>query len=990
MTDGINRRRFLKILGVTGGAATVASACGIGPEPTEKLIPYLVGSEDQIPGNATWYASTCRECAAGCGIRVKVREGRAVKIEGNPESPINQGRLCARGQAGLQGLYNPDRITDPMARKADGTWEKLSWDQALQQFSAKVQTSRGKGIAFVTGLESGAFGDLVDDWSASVGAKHVTYEPFGYEALREGNRRAFGTDAVPAYDFAAAKYILSFGADFLETWVSPVGFQHGFADAHGFHGGKDAGMAKHVFIGPRMSLTAMNADEWIAARPGTEGLLALAMAHVIVTQRLVPLPADVARLADLLSRHTPAAVAALAGVDAEMIVRIAIEFAHAGAGLAVAGGMAAHYPNGADIVAAANILNYVTGAVGKTVKFGPDSAATGAYRDIVALRNDMTAGKVALLLVHGANPRHSLSGEFLQAWGKVAYKVSFSSYWDETASACDLILPDLHPLEQWGDSRPRAGVVALQQPVTQPVFNAMATGDVLVKASGRNGTFKDYLQNKWRDLSKREARGRTFDVFWNDSLQHGGLYGDVGARTTRLGPDVGKTASDAPALGGDVALLVYPHVALHDGRGANKPWLQELPDPVSKIAWHGWVELHPETAAKWQVQDGDILRLDTASGSVRAAAWITPVVRPDVIAVPTGQGHAAYGRYAKDRSFNAFALLPELPNDYGGRTFVLGAKVSKTGEHRKLATAEGDSRSHGDGIVETLALSQAKQLAPGARPFKGEATPEYADPALEGWAAAQHETATKGDYAGNQPRWGMAIDLSRCTGCSACVTACYAENNIATVGEDLFVRRRQMSWMRLERYFKGGDGHEPVSAVVTPMLCQQCGAAPCEPVCPVFAAYHTPDGLNGQVYNRCVGTRYCANNCPYKVRYFNWYDYAEVGGDHEAFPAPLDMLLNPDVTVREKGVMEKCTFCVQRIRGTQHQARLEDRGVQDGEIVPACAQGCPSEAIVFGDLNDPKSTVSQLARDPRGYHVLEDLNTKPAITYLARVVHAGA
>ena len=991
MTDGINRRRFLKILGVTGGAATVASACGIGPEPTEKLIPYLVGSEDQVPGNATWYASTCRECAAGCGIRVKVREGRAVKIEGNPESPINQGRLCARGQAGLQGLYNPDRITDPMARKADGTWEKLGWDVALQQFSAKVQASRGKGIAFVTGLESGAFGDLVDSWSASVGAKHVTYEPFGYEALREGNRRAFGTDAVPAYDFAAAKYILSFGADFLETWVSPVGFQHGFADAHGFHGGKDAGMAKHVFIGPRMSLTAMNADEWIAARPGTEGLLALAMAHVIVTQRLVPLPADVARVSELLSRHTPAAVAALAGVDAELIVRIAIEFAHAGAALAVAGGMAAHYPNGADIVAAANILNYVTGAVGKTVKFGPDTAATGAYRDVVALRNDMTAGKVALLLVHGANPRHSLSGEFLQAWSKVAFKVSFSSYWDETASACDLILPDLHPLEQWGDSRPRAGIAALQQPVTQPVFNAMATGDVLVKASGKNGTFKDYLQNAWRNLSKREARGRTFEAFWNDALQHGGVYGDVGARATHLAPDVGKNvASDAPVLGGDVTLLVYPHVALHDGRGANKPWLQELPDPVSKIAWHGWVELHPETAAKWQVQDGDILRLDTASGSVRAAAWITPVVRPDVVAVPTGQGHAAYGRYAKDRSFNAFALLPELPNNYGGRTFVLGAKVSKTGEHRKLATAEGDSRSHGDGIVETLALSQAKRLTPGARPFKGEATPEYADPALEGWAAAQHETATKGDYAGNQPRWGMAIDLSRCTGCSACVTACYAENNIATVGEDLFVRRREMSWMRLERYFKGGDGHEPVSAVVTPMLCQQCGAAPCEPVCPVFAAYHTPDGLNGQVYNRCVGTRYCANNCPYKVRYFNWYDYAEVGGEHEAFPAPLDMLLNPDVTVREKGVMEKCTFCVQRIRGAQHQARLEDRGVPDGEIVPACAQGCPSEAIVFGDLNDPKSTVSQLARDPRGYHVLEDLNTKPAITYLARVVHVEA
>jgi molybdopterin-containing oxidoreductase family iron-sulfur binding subunit len=356
--------------------------------------------------------------------------------------------------------------------------------------------------------------------------------------------------------------------------------------------------------------------------------------------------------------------------------------------------------------------------------------------------------------------------------------------------------------------------------------------------------------------------------------------------------------------------------------------------------------------------------------------------------MPTGQGHAAYGRYAQGRDVNAFDLLSGQANVYGGRTFAVSAKVDVTRDHRYLATLEGDPREGGEGIVELLTLGKATSLHAGQHPFAEEAVPAYADSAEAGWAAAQKEQASLGDYARQPTRWAMAIDLAKCTGCSACVTACYAENNIATVGEELTRRRRFLPWMRIERYFNKNEAGG-IRAVTTPMLCQQCGEAPCEPVCPVFAAYHTPDGLNGQVYNRCVGTRYCANNCPYKVRFFNWFNYAERGGEHEAWPAPLDWQLNPDVTVREKGVMEKCTFCVQRIRSAEHNARVEDRTLKDGDIVPACAQGCPSDAIVFGDLNDPKSRVHALSEDPRGYHVLAGLNTKPGITYLARVV-AGA
>jgi molybdopterin-containing oxidoreductase family iron-sulfur binding subunit len=989
--ESIDRRRFLKVLGVSGAGAAAVSACGIGPEPTERLIPYLIQPEDQIPGIATYYATTCRECAAGCGVQVRVREGRAVKLEGNPESPINRGRLCARGQAAIQGLYNPDRVIGPQVRNANATFEAIDWDGAIQRLGAKVREARGKSIVFVTGAEASSFGDLVDEWLKQVGGRRLSYEPFGFDALRAGNRLAFGTATLPSYDFANARYLLSFGADFLDTWISPVEFQNGFARSHAFDAGRAASMAKFVYVGPRMSLTGMNADEWIAARPGTEGTLALAMAQVIVSQRLASLPRDAGRLAGPLGRYAPRAVAGAIGIEAETIVRLANEFASSRGGLAVAGGMAAQYGNGAEIVAAVNILNYVVGAVGTLVKFGADLGvgATNTFADLATLTSDMAAGRVGLLLVHGANPAHSLPGAFQQALSKVPFKVSFSSYMDETAAACDMILPDHHPLEQWGDSWPRAGVFALQQPVVQPVFDTRQTGDVILKLAGRSGTFQDYLQAKWRE--RHRGGGPGFEQFWASALARGGVFGEAPTRAVRLATDLSTFVPplrDAAGSGGeaDQDVIVFPHPILHDGRGANKPWLQELPDPVAKIAWHSWVEVHPDTAAKWGLAVGDFLLLKSPFGAQKFPAWITPSVRPDVLAVPTGQGHTAYGRYAQDRSANAFELLGAQPNGYGGRTFAVRATATKTGEHRQIVTTEGNSRHGGAGTVEVLYQGRAKALHAGDHPFHHEETPEYAKEAVEWWGERQFEKTELGDYKGEQPRWGLAIDLAKCTGCSACVTACYAENNIATVGEALMQRGREMSWIRLERYWLSDARGEPYGAVSSPMLCQQCGNAPCEPVCPVFAAYHTPDGLNGQVYNRCVGTRYCSNNCPYKVRYFNWYNYAEPGGKWEAWPEPLSMLLNPDVTVREKGVMEKCTFCVQRIRGAQNQARLQDRNVRDGDIVPACAQTCPSEAIIFGDLNDRRSQVYRLAGNPRGYHVLAGLNTKPAITYLARVV----
>jgi molybdopterin-containing oxidoreductase family iron-sulfur binding subunit len=481
-----------------------------------------------------------------------------------------------------------------------------------------------------------------------------------------------------------------------------------------------------------------------------------------------------------------------------------------------------------------------------------------------------------------------------------------------------------------------------------------------------------------------------FAAFWHGAVQRGGIFSEAPASApVSLGTAAARVSYTKPAFegNGDFVFAPYPHPLLYDGRGANKPWLLENSDPVTKITWHSWVELHPETARKLDVRDGEILRVTSPHGVIEAPAFVYHGIHPDVIAVPLGLGHTEYGGYARGLGVNALDLLGAPAGAFLPYVSTRVA-VEKTGGYKKLASIAGTPRQLGRGIAEAVTLEAAQKgltieqayLAEGHG--RHEINTEQELEAIKGWSAEQEDETRHGDYAGSNPRWGMAIDLAKCTGCQACVTACYAENNIPTVGEEEILRGREMTWMRIERYWEGeGEPRQPPTARFVPMLCQHCSNAPCEPVCPVYAAYHTADGLNGQVYNRCVGTRYCANNCPYKVRYFNWYKY-----NQRSWPEPLHLQLNPDVTVRARGVMEKCTFCIQRIRGAQNEARLEDRPIRDGEIVTACAQACPSDAIVFGNVRDPGSRVARLQQDPRGYRVLEDLNTRSAITYLAKVL----
>jgi Fe-S-cluster-containing dehydrogenase component len=623
--------------------------------------------------------------------------------------------------------------------------------------------------------------------------------------------------------------------------------------------------------------------------------------------------------------------------------------------------------------------------------------------------------RAGVVMVSGTNPAYSLPGPagFREAFGSAGFRVSFASAMDETAALCDLVLPDRHALEAWGDSNPRPGIYALQQPAMQPVphSDSKQVGDVLLSVAGRMGrdmgapTFFDFLRNRWRPLHSLAASQEPFDDFWREVLRTGvvdvsgaRLEGPVALRS----PDT-ALSFDVPVLDGDgdLALIVYPSSRFGDGKHANRPWLQELPDPVSKMAWHSWLEVNPRTADALGLQSGDVVRVRSPHGEVEVPVWGYPGIREDTVALAMGAGHSNYGRFADGNGVNAMTLLSGEVEQPSGALVHLGTRVTlvPTGTRRLLATIEGSSGQHDRPIAPAVAISalghggtgggqeepegshgegghgelKEIQAMGGFAPVATEGKPE--DFPLEGSRYGQYDPE-------ENPRWAMAIDLDRCTGCSACVTACQSENNVPWVGEEQVVMGRDMHWIRLERYYETVDASHagPVDVRFLPMICQHCGNAPCEPVCPVYAAYHTPEGLNAQVYNRCVGTRYCANNCPYKVRVFNWFGFSDV-------PEPMNWGYNPDVTVRSNGVMEKCSFCVHRIRETQNRARIEgQRPVHDGEVIPACQQSCPAEAIVFGNIRDPHSRVAQVSRNQRNYRVLDALiNTQPAVTYLKKV-----
>ncbi|MEX2610705.1 MAG: molybdopterin dinucleotide binding domain-containing protein [Gemmatimonadota bacterium] len=1028
--SNIERRDFLKVLGATGVGAGVAG-CGSGP--TDTLLPYVIPHEEIVPGMATWYRTTCRECPAGCGMNIRTREGRAVKAEGNPLSPISHGALCARGQASLHGLYDPDRVPQALARNGEG-WDKLLWDEAEERLSRVLEQRRGTGV-ILTHAVTGTMDQLLDEFAAAYQIERVRWETFAYEPLRAAAAAVYGVDGVPVHDFSRAEVVITFGADFMETWLSPVDYSHGFVQAHAYDRGR---RGHYIAVGPHQSLTEMNADEWIPCRPGTEHLVAAALAR-LVAEAGGGAGAGGAALAGVDVN----AAAQAADVSTERLRQVAARFANGGASLAAGPGVASQHGAATQLAMAVAMLNRVAGNVGTTIRTDAverHAGTGGSYADMQALLERMRAQGVGFLLVHGPNPLYGLPDQeaVREALSAVPFIASFSPMLDETSETAHLLLPDHHFLESWGDLEPRSGVTALVQPVMVPVFDSKQTGDVLLSVARRGGvslptqgnTFYDYMRTRWRDTVYAAAgAGADFETWWREALQTGLVLTNAannaganvasnGAANTSLAAltaaQVGmEQLQPAPFAGdGDFHLIVYPSYKYYDGRLANRLWLQELPDPVSKWTWNSWVEMNPAAAEELGLDNGHIAEVETPQGTVELPVWRHPGVRPDTIAIQLGQGHEGLGQYARERGVNAARLLAPMVEAASG-AFVwqqTRASVRSTGRWERPTQQGLESDQHNRGIAQAMRLEDARSadvgrgavLAAGITAAPPEPVDHSDDPHFiphpqdatvetlqggGGWEPLVAPASPQafpppgthyGEYSEEHPRWGMAIDLERCTGCSACITACYAENNVGVVGPEQVAKGRILHWIRIERYFESDPEHpEELQTRFLPMMCQQCSNAPCEPVCPVYAAYHTPDGLNAQVYNRCVGTRYCANNCPYKVRTYNWFTWE--------WPEPLNWQLNPDVTVREKGVMEKCTFCVQKIRDAENNARLEDRGVGDGEIVPACAATCPGEAIVFGNLKDPAARVTQLASSGRGYRVLDQLNTQSAITYLRSI-----
>lgn len=981
----MSRRGFLQIAAGTG----VGFAATIGGKTIEKLIPYVTPPDNSIPGNWNDYVTTCRECPAGCGMVVWHRDGRATKSEGNPEHPVNRGALCPRGQSAPQGLYDPDRLRQPLMR-INGRLAPSNWDQVMQHLQARIAStiqSGGGRVVILSRLETGTLANVMQHLARQSGRGSVLYyERFNQQPLRQAAQLLFQTPAVPDYRLSECDFILSLSADFLETWISPVEFARQFSDAHSyrFEGDDNYGQGRvgqFVYVGPRMSMTAANADSYVPVAYGAEADVALAMLDVMIARGWVK---DEQNVQDAARALGPAL--RVPEVAQSKIEQWAQAFSQARASVALAGATGAVGPAAVRLAAAGLLLNYAAGRVGQTVLPSQPHALTQAA-DLELVKTTLESlTSDDLLIIHDCNVAYTLpeSASGIAKAGAVAY---LGTMLDETAEMAQSVLPLDSPLEAWGDYQPSPGVNSLMQPTMARLWDSRHAGDIFmalsasigkpVTSGGSNEPAEDFaqlLQNRWREELLTDGLGGDEDP-WKLALRRGGIWKEQAAAwTPSMRHDAQQLhAATQPRAGQDSQvhpLFAWPTIMLYDGRTANRSWLQEAPDPTSSACWGSYIDIHPQLAERLGLEADDVVTLTCEGGSLGPLpVRLTELQHHTIIALPMGNGHKALGHNARGLGVNAFTLLPS-----GGSGVTAHVQVRKTNQRAQVVPTVATNRQHHRHILQWVTLERLRRMKWG----DGD---KLALPLPEGYRPDE-DVYPPHDYKVH--RWAMVIDLQRCIGCGACAVACYAENNVAVVGPQEVLRGREMAWLKVVPYHDEDSG----GLGFLPMLCQQCDAAPCEPVCPVYASVHNEEGLNAQVYNRCIGTRYCSNNCPYKVRRFNWLNLP-LRDEPQAKPEwvkPLDMQLNPEVSVRTRGVMEKCTFCIQRIKLVEYQAARENRPVRDGEIVPACMQTCPANVFTFGDLLDKNSQVSRLTRqDPRRYHVLEELNVKPAITYLRKI-----
>ncbi len=1017
-TDGkwaASRRDFLKLMGFGLGAATLAASCEI---PVKRAIPYVTKPDEIVPGVANYFASSFVNGGDYCSILVKTREGRPIKVEGNTLSSVTAGGTSARAQAMVLSLYDSRRIQNAGTIE-NGEVKKLGWADLDNKIKGQLQL--GGNVRFITNtIISPTAKKALAEFTAAYPnrVKVVTYDPVSSAALLAANEQCFGVRGIPSYKFGEADVIVSFGADFLGTWISPIEYARDYAAKRRIKSLKGAAMSRHYQVESHMSLTGSNADNRILVKPSEQGAAICALYN------------EVAALTGASGIGGPAlndkAKTALKKVAAELVQA-------RGKSLVVSGS------NNVMEQVIVNKINDLLGNINATVDFSVlNNLRQGNEVEMARLIGEMNGGQVAMAIVWGANPAYELpnAAEFKSAFEKVNTRISFSGHLDETTALCTHAAPAHHPLEAWGDAEPKTGHFSLQQPTIAPLFDTrQAEHSLLEWANSQNLNRQDeqpyyqYLKSTWAsEMFAKQSKYATPAAFWDMSLHDGVFEAPATPRTVSFNAGISLNSGSVSQPGSaELELAVFETVNIGNGQYAHNPWLQEMPDPVNRTVWGNYLNIPVEwdgvnNINGWKgLNDGDNVEVEVKGQKLTCTVVRTFGLAPGTLAIALGGGRET-GGCGVGYGLNVNPWLPIQ----GGliQYYANEAKVAVTGEKDKHFACVQHHHTMG---VQAMGKEEGKMInadekALGWKGFQGALTdrsvifqtnlnalPELAEKMAEFHEEAEHLNQQtlypdRTDYYGTGLKWGMYIDLNSCIGCGACQVACVSENNVPVVGKAEVNRHHEMTWLRIDRYFYG-DLENP-KVVYQPMMCQHCDNAPCENVCPVNATNHSMEGINQMAYNRCIGTRYCANNCPYKVRRFNWLDYTTadvwpaneervfwVEGEDKPYYADnlVRMVLNPDVTVRTRGVIEKCSFCVQRIQEGKLTAKRENRAVLDNDVRTACQTACPTGAIVFGNLNDPDSQVNKAgkATEALTYKVLEEVNTRPGVQYSAKIRNAN-
>lgn len=970
------RRDFLKYLGFSTAAATLAASC---KTPVRKAIPFANKPQDIIPGEAKWYATTYVQDGDVVPVLAKVRDGRPIKIEGNNLYSYTNGGTSAHAQASVLDLYDTHRNRFP-TRKVGDKYEESTYEFLDKTIGEAIAAAGGQVVLLTSTIVSPSTKDIISKYA---NLRHVQYDAVSYSGMLLANEASGFGRKLPTYKFDQAKTIVSIGADFLGTWLSPVENAVGYTRGRKIDE-RNPEMSRHIQFESYLSATGANADERFTHRPSETGAVVLALLAAIDGSVTAPNIGD-ARLK-------------------QGIAKAAGELkASQGKALVVCGS------NDKNVQLIVNAINNAIGAYGTTIDWSrPVNYRAGIDKDMVDLLAQMEAGQVGTLLIYGANPVYSFfDGErFGKALGKVKVTVSFNEKNDETTQLCAYNLPSPHFLESWGDAEPRAGVISFIQPTIYPLFKTRPFQTALLRWNGNNTDYDTYVKDYWMGrLGSEEA--------YNKALQDGIVEEAAAGAASFGGGGVAAAASAlaTPAKQGATEVVLYEKVSIGSGVHATNPWLQELPDTITKASWDNYAMISmakaDELGVNYKHMDYEyyptkpVFEFKVGNKKVELPILVIPGMNPNTIAIAVGYGrNEKLGRTAAGVGQNVYPFA-----SFNGDTInFYSSDVTITDMHRKHKIAQSQIHNSYEGRVEVVretTLATFKQDPNKLPNYRKDLADKYSNNTgnfrKEGTLYPEHE----------QPgiKWGMAIDMNACYGCGACVVACHAENNVPVVGKGEVARFHDMHWLRIDRYFVSAEGHpdELKGVVFQPMMCQHCDNAPCENVCPVAATNHSSEGINQMAYNRCIGTRYCANNCPFKVRRFNWADYtgADSFGDNQdqQLVGKLDpvvhqmndeltrMVLNPDVTVRSRGVMEKCSFCVQRTQAAKLQAKKENRVLMDGDAKTACQQACAGDAIVFGNVHDKNSQVSRVREEnkQRSFYVLEQLHVLPNITYLAKV-----